>query len=152
MTNPIVYPPTLEGFIAFTRTTMGIPLTAIFDTDPGYAISYQVALDLVPLDFARSSPDIYTLTVYNFAGSQLLQTQPDAPGQTYFAEVRKAYGINSFVAGVIDTSADSTTSQHMLVGQGLQNLSIMDLQRLKDPYGRQALAYMQAIGTLWGLT
>ena len=152
MTNPIVYPPTLEGFIAFTRTTMGIPLTAIFDTDPGYAISFQVALDLVPYDFAKSSPDIYTLTVYNFAGSQLLQTQPDSPGQTYFAEVRKAYGINSFVAGVIDTSADSTTSQHMLVGQGLQNLSIMDLQRLKDPYGRQALAYMQAIGTLWGLT
>lgn len=152
MTSPIVSPPTLEGFIAWTRTAMGIPGTAINDNDPGYAISYQVALDIVPLDFAKTSPDIYTLTVYNFGGSQLLQTQNDIPGQTYFVDARAAYGINSFVAGVIDTSADSTTSQHLLVGQGLQNLSLLDLQRLKDPYGRQALAYMQAIGTLWGLT
>ena len=35
---------------------------------------------------------------------------------------------------------------------GLQNLTITDLQRIKDPYGRQAIAYMQSIGTLWGLT
>lgn len=152
MTTPIVSPPTLEGFIAWTRDVMGIPQQAIGDFDPGYALAYQVAQDIVPLDFAKTAPTIYTLTIYNFGGSQLLQTQPDYPGRTYFADARAAYGINSFVAGVIDTSADSTTSQHMIVGKGLQNLSLLDLQRLKDPYGRQALAYMQAIGTLWGLT
>jgi len=152
MTSIYSAPPTLEGFIAWSRAVMQVPTTAIPDNDPGYAVAYQLALDLVPVDFAKLSPDVYTLTVYNWGGSQLLQFQPDITGQTWFADARAAYHINSFVAGVIDTSADSTTSQHMMVGQGLQNLSLIDLQRLKDPYGRQALAWMQSIGTLWGLT
>jgi hypothetical protein len=152
MTSPIAQTPTLAGFIAWTRDVMGIPTTAIPDNSQGYAYAYQIALDLVPLDFSQASPDIYTLTVYNFGGSQLLQIQPDIVGQTWFADARAAYHINSFVAGVIDTSADSSTSQHMLVGKGLQNLSLVDLQLLKDPYGRQALAWMQTLGTLWGLT
>jgi len=131
---------------------MGIPTVALADNDPGYAYAFQIALDLVPLDFSTASPDIYTLTVYNWGGSQLLQFQQDYAGQTWFASARASYGINSFVAGVINSAADSSTSESLTIGKGLSNLSLIDLQRLKDPYGRQALAWMQTIGTLWGLT
>jgi len=152
MSDPITSPPTLTGFIAWSRAVMGIPTVALADNDPGYAYAFQIALDLVPLDFSTASPDIYTLTVYNWGGSQLLQFQQDYAGQTWFASARASYGINSFVAGVINSAADSSTSESLTIGKGLSNLSLIDLQRLKDPYGRQALAWMQTIGTLWGLT
>jgi len=87
MTDPITSPPTLTGFIAWTRAVMGVPTTAIPDNDIGYQYAYQVALDIVPLDFTQASPDIYTLTVYNLGGSNLLQWQQDITGQTFFANI-----------------------------------------------------------------
>jgi len=152
MADPITNPPTLTGFVAWSQAVMGLTSIVIPPTDPGYAYAFQIALDVVPQDFAATVPDIYTLTVYNWAGSQLLQFQQDQPGQTFFADARAAYGINSFVAGVISSASDVSTSESLAVGKGLQNLSLLDLQRVKDPYGRQAIAFMQAIGTLWGLT
>lgn len=152
MTTPDLSTPTLSGFIAWTRAVMGIPTTAIADNDPGYQIAFDVAMDLVPQDFAGVAPTIYTLTVYNWGGSQLLQSQPDMNGSTFFADARTAFNINSFVAGVVDSANDVSTGEHLTVGKGLSNLQLIDLQRIKDPYGRQALAYMQSIGTLWGLT
>ena len=151
MSDPITSP-SLIGFIAWTRAVMGIPTTAISDSDPGYAYAYQVALDLVPYDFQSYSPDIYTLTVYNFGGSNLLQWQQDIRGQTFFTDARASYGMNGFVAGVINSAADSSTSESLAVGHGLQNLDLISLQAIKNPYGRQAVAFLQSLGTLWGLT
>ena len=152
MTDPITSPPTLTGFIAWTRAVMGIPTSAIPDNDIGYQYAYQVALDIVPLDFTQASPDIYTLTVYNLGGSNLLQWQQDITGQTFFADARASYSMNSFVAGVVDSANDVSTSETLSVGAGLKNLTLFDLQAIKNPYGRQALLYMQTLGTLWGLT
>ena len=121
MADPIVSPPTLDGFIAWAYAVMGIPTTAISPDDPGWNYAFIVAVDLVPTDFANTLKDIYTLTVYNYAG-------------------------------VVTSASDVSTSETLAVGQGLQNLGLLDLQRIKDPYGRQAVAYMQTLGTLWGLT
>jgi hypothetical protein len=151
MTTVIYQTPSLEGFIAWTREVMVIPTTAIPDNDPGYVAAYQIALDLIPTDL-QLSPTIYTLTVYNWGGSQLLQFQPDINGSSFFADARAAYNMNSFVAGVVNAASDVSTSESLTIGKGLSNLQLIDLQRIKDPYGRQALAYMQTIGTLWGLT
>lgn len=151
MADPIVSPPTLDGFIAWAYAVMGIPTTAMSPDDPGWNYAYTVAVDLVPTNFAGTLSDIYTLTVYNWAGSQVLQFQQDYVGQTFFAEARKAYGINNFLAGVITSASDVSTSETLAVGRGLQDLGLLDLQRIKDPYGRQALAYMQTFGTLWGI-
>jgi hypothetical protein len=151
MSNPITTP-SLVGFIAWTRAVMGIPSTAIADNDVGYSYAYQVSLDLIPLDFAATSPDIYTLTVYNLGGSNLLQWQQDYIGQTFFADARKSYGINNFVAGVVTGAGDVSTNESLAVGAGLQNLDLISLQAIKNPYGRQAISFMQALGTLWGLT
>jgi hypothetical protein len=152
MADPIVSPPTLDGFIAWARAVMGIPTVAMPDNDPGWNYAFTVAVDLVPTDFANTLKDIYTLTVYNYAGSQLLQFQQDISGQTFFADARKAYGINNFIAGVITSASDVSTNETLAVGHGLQDLGLLDLQRIKDPYGRQAVAFMQTLGTLWGLT
>ncbi len=152
MTSPITSPPSLAGFENWTRAVMGLSTIVMPVNAPGYAYAYQVALDLVPLDFAKMSPDIYTLTVYNMGGSLLIQWQQDQPGQTYFENLRRDYNMNGFVAGVISSASDVSTSQTLAVGQGLQNLDLISLQAIKNPYGRQAIAFMQSLGTLWGLS
>jgi len=152
MADPIVSPPSLNGFITWAQNVMGIPTSAMPQNDPGWNYAYVVALDIVPTDFAATIPDIYTLTVYNWAGSQVLQFQQDQPGQTYFATLRAQFGINNFVAGVINSAGDVSTNEALSVGHGLRDLSLLDLQRIKDPYGRVALSYMQQLGTLWGLS
>lgn len=152
MADPIVSPPTLQGFIAWAYAVMGIPTTAMSPDDPGWNYAYTVAVDLVPTDFANTLGDIYVLTVYNYAGSQLLQFQQDYEGQTFWQSARKDFGINNFVAGVVTSASDVSTSETLAVGRGLQDLGLLDLQRIKDPYGRQAVAFMQTLGTLWGLT
>ncbi len=152
MASPIASTPTLDGFIAWAQAVMGIPTTAMSPTDPGWNYAFVVALDIVPTDFASMVPDIYTLTVYNWAGSQLLQFQQDYPGQNYFTQLRAKFGINNFVAGVINAAGDVSTHESLAVGHGLRDLSMLDLQRIKDPYGRVALSYMQQLGTLWGLS
>lgn len=152
MSDPITSPPTLAGFVAWSQAVMGLNSVVISPTDQGYAYAFQIALDIVPKDFANTVPDIYTLTVYNWGGSQLIQWQQDYVGQTFFADARQAYGMNNFVAGVISSASDVSTSETLTIGKGLQNLQLLDLQAIKDPYGRQALAFMQTIGTLWGLT
>ena len=152
MSDPITNPPSLTGFVAWSQAVMGLTSAVISPTDPGYAYAYQIALNIVPQDFLVQVPDIYTLTVYNWAGSQLLQFQQDYAGQNFFANARQGYGINNFTAGVINSASDVSTSESITIGKGLQNLQLMDLQRIKDPYGRTALGFMQSIGTLWGLT
>lgn len=131
---------------------MGITSTYMSPTDAGWNNAYCIAIELIPLRMQRISPVIYTLCVYNWAGSQLLQYQQDIAGQSFFKNARKGFGIDSFVPGVITEGHDESTGQSMAVGAGLQNLTLNDLQRIKDPYGRQALAYLQDLGPLWGMS
>ena len=152
MTSPIENTPTLAGFVEWAYAVMGIPTTAMSPTDPGWGFAFAVAKDIVPMDFACLAPGIYTLTVYNWAGSQLLQFQQDYQGQNYFTQLRAKFGISNFVAGVINSAGDLNTHESLSIGKGLQNLDLLSLQRLKDPYGRTAIAYMQQLGTLWGIT
>ncbi len=146
MTNPIVSPPTLDGFIAWSYWALGVPTTAMSPTDVGWAYAYQVALDLVPCEINQASKDIYTLTVYNIGANNLIQFQQDYAGQTFWDDARKSYGINNFVAGVINSASDEGTGESLTIGEGLQNLDLLSLNLLKTPWGRQALAYMQALG------
>ena len=111
MADPISNPPTLAGYIAWSRVVMGLPTTAISDNDPGYVYSFQIAQDVVPDELNSAVPDIYTLTVYNWAGSTLLQFQQDYPGQTVFTAARQAYGINNFAAGVVRSEEHTSELQ-----------------------------------------
>lgn len=152
MSDPIQNPPTLNGFIAFGRAIMGIPVGAMADADPGWNYAFTLGQAMIPLEINQINPDMYTVAVYNFSGSVLIQWQQDYANQVFFADARQAYGINTFTAGVITTANDNGTGESMTVGKGLSNLDLTSLQRAKDPYGRQALAIMMSLGTLWGLT
>lgn len=148
--DPIISPPTLAGFIAWAKAVMGLTTAIIPDNSTAYAYAYQVALNVTPQ--MPGVPDIQTLTTYNIGGSQLLMYAQDQSGQTFFSTARTKYGMNSFVAGVINSSGDESTHQSMTVGKQMSNMDLLSLQLATNPYGRQALAFMGSIGSLWGLT
>jgi hypothetical protein len=148
----ILAPPTLTGFISWAQSVMGITTTIMTEDDPGWNYYFTFANYAVSQQLSVVDPDIYTIAIYNWGGSLLLQFQQDYEGQVFFTEARTAYGINAFYAGPISDSSDESTNATYAVGMGLSNLDATSLQRIKDPYGRTAIALSQQIGTLWGLT
>ena len=145
--------PTLSGFISFIRNVMGINTTVLPDNSPSIPLAYQIALDLVNLQLAIASSDIYTLAVYNLGGDNLINYAQDQTGQTYFTDLRAHFKIYSFVPGVIEETHDESTGQRLLNPEFMKNLTLSDLQNLKTPYGRQYLAFAQMYGpTIWGVS
>lgn len=143
--------PTQAGFVAFVRGQMGIGPSVLPD-DSNYLVwAYDVALAIVNRALA-AVPPIYMLAIYNLAGDNLINYAQDTPPSTYFADLRKTWGINSFVAGVITSSSDEGTSESLTVPDAFKNLTIADLQNLKTPYGRTYLGFAQRYGTLWGIS
>ncbi|EDE6352142.1 hypothetical protein [Salmonella enterica] len=140
--------PELAGFILFIRNTMGVNADALADDDPAVSLSWSMSLDWVNRQIACISPVLYSQAVYNLAASFLL----NFGSEVAFGPVREKLGINNFTAGVISASSDESTSQTRVVSDALKNLSLADLQQLKDPYGRWYLAIAQQYGDLWGLT
>lgn len=140
--------PDLAGFILFIRTTMGINAEELPDDDPSINTAFTLSLDWVNQQIACISPALYMQAVYNLSASFLINFGPE----TVFGETRAALGLNNFTAGVISASSDDSTSQTRVVSDALKNLSLADLQQLKDPYGRWYLAIAQQYGDLWGLS
>lgn len=144
--------PTLAGFIAFCRNIVGISEAVMPEDDAGFQLALDYSVLWIPLNLNVYSPALYTNAVYNWAASFLIQYQQDQSGQVFFTNARSSFGINNFMAGVINYASNDATNQSMTVGKGLQDMSLTDLQRVKDPYGRAALAILQDLSTLWGLT
>jgi len=144
--------PTQAGFLTFVRSQMGISVIVLPDSSEYLTWAYSQASELVNQGIQCASPLIYMLAVYNLAASNLVNFTPDQTGQTVFAQMRESFGVNSFVAGVIQSSSDVSTSSSFVVPEALQNLTLADLQLLKDPWGRQYLASAQKYGTIWGLS
>ncbi len=155
-------PPTQAGFLTFIRTQMGIDTTTLPDASGYITTAYAVALEIVNPAICAASALIYTICVYNLGGSNLinfaqdLPGAPDVPGSNpplpFFASARNTYGINTFLAGVVQASADESTSQTLMVPEVFKTYSLSDLALAKDPYGRTYLRYAQEYGLLWGLT
>jgi len=144
--------PTLAGFTTFCRSIVGISTSVMPDNDAGFQQALDYANEWIPNQIAIYSPPLYTAAVYNWAASLLIQYQPDQSGQVFFSNARNSFGISNFVPGVISSASNEATSQSMTVGKGLSNMSLTDMQRVKDPYGRNALAILMDIGSLWGLS
>ncbi|EIB0413109.1 hypothetical protein K7696_005896, partial [Escherichia coli] len=93
-------------------------------------------------------PIIYVRTVYNAAASFLLNF---APG-SWFADLRKKLNLGKLATGLVSAAADQGTSGSITISDALSNLSLLDLQMLQDPYGRQVVAVLMQMGTVWGYT
>ena len=144
--------PTLAGFQAFVTDYMQIPATALPSGSPVISYAFEIARELVLCNIRGISPFLYEIAVYNLAASILIQYAPDQPGQTYFADYRKTHGVGVFNPGIIQSSADSGTSQSWMIPDWMKNLSLSDLQNLKNPYGLAYLQIAQQYGAIWGLT
>lgn len=145
--------PTLIGYTAFLRDPVGIPTIALPDGAPAIAFSLAISEAIVSQWLECIDQDIYTLAVYNLATDRLLNFAQDQAGQTFFVDIRKQMGLNSFVSGVIQSSFDQGTGESLVVPDFFKSLTLMDLQNLKTPYGRQYLSFAQMLGFgVWGLS
>jgi hypothetical protein len=144
--------PTLAGFIVFIRQIVGILPMYLPDDSPFIIMSYNTSLTIVNLDLACIDTFIYQQAVYNLASDTLLNYAPDQIGQDYFATIRKTWGINGFVPGVITSSSDESTSESLLNPDFMRGLTLGNLQNIKTPYGRTYLSYAQDYGQLWGMS
>lgn len=147
---------------------MGINTTILPDSSVWFTYAYNVAIALVNQALANvvvdptSGMTIYGLAVYNLAGSNLLNFAQDLPGaaiipgsdpqQPFFAYTRAKWNMTSFVSGVVQSTSDEGTSMSLVVPEQLKELTLANLQNLKDPYGRVYLQFAQDYGTLWGLS
>lgn len=163
--------PTLAGFQAFVQNVMGISTTILPSSSPVIGMAFAVALSIVNQALVNvcvpqfdstgaqlnsGGLSIYALCVYNLAGSNLLayaQDQngaPPVPGSNpptpFFAWTRKQFNINGFISGVVQSSSDEGTSVSLVVQEAAKNFTLANLQQLKDPYGRQYLAFAQSYG------
>jgi hypothetical protein len=91
---------------------------------------------------------LYSNAVYNLATSILLTNAQDQAGQNFFQTYQQQYDLRAFVGGVIQSGSDESTSSSMVVPKQFDNLTIQNLQNLKDPYGRQYLSIVQSLGSL----
>jgi hypothetical protein len=140
---------TRGGYLTFLRA-QGITATYLPDNSPDVDSSLALAVEIVYTGINDVSPMLYDNAVYNLATSNLIEFATDQTGQTFFADLRTKYKINSFVAGLVSASGDESTSQTLTVPDWMKNISLADLQYLKTPWGRQYMSIAQRTGTLWG--
>jgi hypothetical protein len=170
MTNGGGQPPTLGGFITFITNVMAIPSDALDpNTNPVVGWAYDFAVNwvndqlcLVPSQ--SGSWTIYAMAIYNLAADTLInwvQDASDAPvfkntpngqGLQYWSWLRATYGVNNFVAGVVQSTSDVSTWASYMIPETFKGYTIANLGNLKTPYGVRYLGIATSLGTLWGLT
>jgi hypothetical protein len=168
--------PTLAEFLLFIRNVMGISTTVLPDSSPVIPFALSVAMGIVnqqlwciPIPQTDAAGvqlntggfSIYSQAVYNLAASNLLSYAQDLPnaaiipgsisdrnpeGLPFFAYSRQQYQINAFVSGVIQSTADESTSTSLVVMEAAKMFTLSNLQNLKDIYGRTYLGYAQSYG------
>jgi len=162
--------PTLAGFLEFIRGVMDISTINLPDDSPYIEAAYDQAIQTVNLTLSelglahnKALPSMYAIAVYNLAGDRLINIAPDQAGAEYvegsnpplkfFAYTRKLYNIYGFISGVVQSTSDNGTGGSFVVPKQFEGLTLMDLQNLKTPWGRDYLAIAQQYGpTIWGLT
>jgi len=155
---PCIPSPTLAGFQAFIVNVMGISNVVLPPTDPVICMAFTVALNVVNQYLACTAPGIYTLAVYNLAGSNVINFAQDQAGASdyqnglpFFAYLRQKWNISGYISGTIQSSSDVSTSESMVVPEYAKDMNLYELQLIKDPFGRQYLALAQNWGPLWGM-
>ena len=150
--------PTLQGYVNWVQNVMGVSTTYLPADSPYLEWTYNVALAQVNPDLAITP--VYAFAVYNLGGSLLVNFAPDVSppvlymnGLGFFAYMRQKFNVYGYVPGTITSSSDVSTAQSMVVPKAMENFTLDDLQRVKDPWGRQYLAFAQKYGpNAWGAT
>lgn len=169
---PVVQPgcPTLAGFQDFITNIMGIAPKYLEPTNPAIQFSFDFALTIVNRTFQVVSPFAYNVMVYNLAGHNLLMFAGDIPGVFYvnpdgsehmsaegqpigyFGYIRQSMDLNGFPPGIVQSTADETTSASFVVPDAMKNLSFQDLETARTPWGRRYLGLAQSYGAIGGIS
>ena len=155
--------PTLAGFQWFIASIMAIDPLYLPPDSPviGFALASALAIVNPALRGVPCGPvtpgvppiSIYMQAVYNLAGSNVINFAQDQSGRDYFVETRRKLGIAPFQPGIVASTGDQATSVSLLNPEFMKNLTLANLQQLKDPYGRAYLQIAQAYGpTIVGLS
>jgi hypothetical protein len=164
--------PSLAGFIAFLQNVVGITTAQLPANSPTipFALSLAMAianqtLACIPIPQTDASgvalnaggQNIYIQAVYNLgtsfvfayaqdpAGAPVIKGSGD-PGLPFFAWSRQQWQINSFVSGVVQSTADESTSTSLVVQEAAKYFTIANLSQLKDPWGRMYISLAQSFG------
>lgn len=144
--------PNTTDLYTFLTTIAVVPVAALPSTSPYLAWALSYAEEKTLLVLYAIGQDYYCFAVYCLATSFLLNWCPDQPGQTFFATARTDMKLTGFVGGTVQSTADQSTSESLLMPQFLAGLTLQQLQALKDPYGRMWLSSQQDLGSIWGIS
>ena len=70
----------------------------------------------------------------------------------YFANLRAQFKVFQFVAGVVQTSGDEGSQTTIAVTDAMKGLKFSELNYNKTPYGNNYIAYVQPIGSPFGMS
>ena len=149
----------IQGFADFLTNNVQVPLTVPNNAltlpvvnDYNVNAAYAVAQCTVDPYINCVSPIYYTMAMYNFATDWLINNAPDLECQTYWEKLRAKWMVNSPISGVVESTADKSTSTSLRVPEVFNNLSPFDLQLMRTPYGRAYMAIASKFSDIWGLS
>jgi hypothetical protein len=142
----------MTDFQYFIYSVMLIPVAYLPTTSPTIAEAFAVSQCTVDPFIRQASPVYYNLAFYNFGGDYIINNAVDVECDAYFENLRKKWNINGFVAGVVQSTSDMSTSTSLKVPEVYDNLSPFDLQLNKTPYGRQYMAIASKFSDIWGIS
>lgn len=144
--------PNLTDYTTFLYTVVEIPPMQLPATSPVIPMSLSIACETVNCTL-MVVPTLYTLAVYNLAADRLINYAPNQDTQTYFTDLRCKFRLNEVSVGVPSATADQGTSAGILNPEFMKTMTLLDLQTLKTPYGREYMSIALSYGpNVWGLS
>jgi hypothetical protein len=152
--------PTFAGFQWFVANIMSVPFPSIPPTS-WLQVAYDEAVNLTywalgTVPSQPTTPSIYAFAVYNLGCAMLLEfaqddTTTNPPG-TFWTNLRNSLGVNSFSFGLITSASDQGTAESMYIPNQIKNMTLMDMQLAKSPWGRKYLMIAGQWGSIWDIT
>src|ERR1035437_3630600 len=137
---------------AFNSTNTGIQIGALVsDNVTMYGVKILQQLDGTPLGIGNYQID----GSYQIASENMtVSTPPNVyqKGLAYFEYWRAQWGINTFTAGVVESTSDEGSSVSLHVPEFMDNLPMSALEYLKTPFGRTYLNHAQRVGGDMGMS
>lgn len=150
--------PTLAGFLSFLRASVAISTTVLPDNSDFIPLAFNYAENVTLSQLKEmpnvnaTLPSIYATAVYNLATHILIETAQDQTGQTYFADARRAFGLNDAFGGLVNSASDQGTSASAVIPDWVQNMTLDEFSLIKTPYGRVYMRIAQKAHAHWGLS
>lgn len=148
--------PNLVDYTAWIYDVVGISPSYLPSDSPFLGWALGRARDIVLCVNAGIAAREYVLAVYNCATHVQLKITPDqvvnGVAYEYFLGKRQEFQLLHPLVGLVASSSDESTSVTNAVPDALKQLSLVDLDFMKTPWGREYLMWAEDFGGIWGLS